>query len=101
MENKKINVAHLNTAKKNNSTSITLNPELAKMILGGLLKSNGVNVKEIEKTINVMDSKIQHIKDNKKETTQDIDIEIKTDKKDSNENKEINSNKSSDSTKLV
>jgi len=84
MENKKININQtklansiigINTSTKITSSGITLDPLMAKIFIGGMLKSKGINNKEINNTLNILDSQIKNLDtkleqtiNNKKET---------------------------------
>ena len=88
MENKKINInaINLNIPKKKNSDGITLKPELAKLFISGMLHKKGISSIKIKETLDILDSKINHVKkDNVKKDNvkkDNVTIESNVDKKD-------------------
>ena len=117
MENKKINInninsivknSNLNVPKKNNSNSFTMNPQMAKLFISGMLKKGGMSDEKIKNTLCCLDSKIKKTNpkkeeslNNEKEIKDNIIVESNIDKKEkddiSTENKD--SGKSLESTK--
>lgn len=115
MENKKITInnsdlANLVVGNVSNSTKlgsggITLDPMMAKIFIGGMLKSKGINQKEINDTLNILDSKVKQTKttpfNDKKETNNEIQLDS-SNKKETNDIPVKNDlDDSLESTKLV
>lgn len=88
MENKKINInaINLNIPKKKNSDGITLKPELAKLFISGMLHKKGISSIKIKETLDILDSKINHVK--KDNVTIESNVDKKDDVEKNNDSKE-------------
>ena len=88
MENKKINInaINLNIPKKKNSNGITLKPELAKLFISGMLNKKGISSIKIKETLDILDSKINHVK--KDNGTIESNVDKKDDIEKNNDSKE-------------
>ena len=119
MENKKIsinnsNLANLVVGSVSNSTKlgsggITLDPMMAKIFIGGMLTSKGINQKEIKNTLNILDSQLKDMDtklkeklNNKKESNDKVETDsVIVKKKDDISTKNNNYNESIESNNCL
>ena len=86
MENKKININDVNVSnfkisnsnvpKKNNTTTLTMNPQMTKLFITGMLKKGGMSSEKIKEALDIFDSKINNT-NTKKEKSLNVEKDTK------------------------